>query len=29
MQVQGKPKLYSDVNKKMEESYYNYEIFEI
>lgn len=29
MQVQVKPRLYSDVNKKMDESYYNYEAFEI
>ncbi len=29
MQLQTKPRLYSDVNKHMNESYYNYEAYEI
>lgn len=29
MQVQVKPRLYADVNKQMNESYYNYEDYEI
>lgn len=29
MQIQSRPRLYADVNKKMDESYYNYEAYEI
>lgn len=29
MQLQVKPKLYADVNKQMDQSYYNYEDYEI
>lgn len=29
MQVQIRPRLYADVNKKMDEAYYNYEAYEI
>jgi len=29
MQLQTKPKYYADVNKHMDESYYNYEAYEI
>lgn len=29
MQLQTKPRLYGDYNKHMDESYYNYESYEI
>lgn len=29
MQLQVKPRLYADVNKQMDETYYNYEAYEI
>jgi hypothetical protein len=29
MQLQVKPKLYAEVNKQMDQSYYNYEDYEI
>lgn len=29
MQLQVKPRYYSEVNKQMDESYYNYEAYEI
>lgn len=29
MQLQVKPRLYAEVNKQMDESYYNYEAYEI
>lgn len=29
MQLQVKPKLYADVNKQMDQSYYNYEDYDI
>lgn len=29
MQIQSRPKLYADINKHMDQSYYNYEDYEI
>lgn len=29
MQIQTKPKFYAEVNKHMDEAYYNYEAYEI
>ena len=29
MQVQTKPRYYAEVNKQMDDSYYNYEAYEI